>query len=115
MMSDSINPVVAKWMENKVLMTRGGSGTLALIAGQTLSRADVVANSEVIGPVLQEYGTRLSVDILEYIVDQFFSLARPRGKKPIDRSFAVQQIEDFYWLLETVCVILNRFLMLEVG
>ena len=79
--------VVGAWMEDKVLLSRGGFGQLCQTANnKCLTRADVVANAAILGPILEHMGAKLSVDTLTTVVDDFFNRARPRGKKTVSRS-----------------------------
>ncbi len=77
------SPVIAEWMENAQLMNRGAVGQLALVLRKGLSRGDVVANADVISPILKHCGTSPSLDDLARLVERFFALARPRGKPSI--------------------------------
>ena len=77
-------PVVEMWAQSKVLMNRGSVGKLALVTNpKCIDRADVVANADVLIPVLKFHGTRVTIDLLAEQVELFFAFSRPRGKPPI--------------------------------
>lgn len=79
-------PVVAAWMADPILSVRGSAGQLATVAGKKLRRSDVIANGPAVAAVLKHMGVRLSIDALQPLVENFFFLARPRGK-PLVSSF----------------------------
>ena len=86
-----MSPIVEEWSSSTVLMNRGIHGRLVLADPEAkgLNRADVVANSDVIIPVLKYVGVRTTIDQLCVFVEHFFSYARPRGKPPISRFLDV--------------------------
>ena len=77
--------LVGDWMKLDAAVIRAASGQIALVSSQPITRSDVVANCDIIGPVIDRLGLRPSVyTILEH-VEVFFALARPKGMKPISR------------------------------
>ena len=86
-------PVVEMWAQCPVLVNRAAVGKLALVTKPTcIDRADVVANRDVIIPVIKFHGTRVPVHLLTDVVDQFFNYARPRGKPPLGRASAIGRL-----------------------
>ena len=78
-------PVVEMWAEATILMNRGATGRLALTKhNKAIDRADVVANADVVIPVLKFLGTRVTVDQIKEHVELFLAYSRPRGKPPLN-------------------------------
>lgn len=83
-----VSPVVDSWVAVPVLLNRGGLGKLALVANvKCIDRSDVLANADVIKPILKFYGTRVTINMLAEQVEMFFAFARPRGKPPVASYF----------------------------
>lgn len=64
---------------------RGAAGGLVL-AGKKLRRNDVIVNAPVVGPALKHLGARVSIGVYASVVEDFFLLARPRGKAVVSSS-----------------------------
>ena len=78
------SPVVEMWAESPTLMNRGAVGRLTLVTNpKLLDRADVVANGDVISPILKFLGTRVTVHMVQEHVELFFEYARPKGKNHV--------------------------------
>ena len=75
-------------MENPVLTNRAGSGILAILPRNHLSRSDLVVNADIVVPVIRYYGLRPSVDAIATEVAGFFLMGRPAGKPPVKRDTA---------------------------
>lgn len=90
------SPVADAWLANKLLSARGAVGQLVTVAGASLTRADVIANGSVLGPLLFHMGAKVSIDALTTIVEEFFFLARPRGKPPLSRSLLAIICQECY-------------------
>lgn len=80
-----VHPVARMWLANPALSIRGAAGGLVL-AGKKLRRSDVIINGPVVGPALKHLGARVSVGMYASVVEDFFLLARPRGKSVISGS-----------------------------
>jgi len=78
--------LVNDWMQLDSLVARAAHGKLALVSAKPITRSDVVANADVVAPVIQHLGLRPSVHTILEHVELFFTLARPRGKKAVPRS-----------------------------
>ena len=78
------SPVVEMWAESPTLMNRGAVGRLTLVTNpKLLDRADVVANGDVISPIIKFLGTRVTVNMIKEHVELFFEYSRPRGKNHV--------------------------------
>lgn len=73
-------------MKCDAVVSRAAAGRIALVSVTPITRADVVANCDVVGPVIAHLGLRPSVHAILEHVELFFHLARPRGMKPLSRS-----------------------------
>ena len=78
-------PVVEAWLADPMLAARGAAGQLCTVSDKRLKRSDVIANGMAIAPVIKHMGARLSIDALQAVVENFFFLARPRGKPTLSR------------------------------
>lgn len=91
-------PVVEMWANAQVLMNRAAIGKLALVTNRKcIDRSDVVANGDVIVPILKYHGTRVTIQLIQEQVEQFFAFARPRGKAPLPRNLTNRSI--FCWVM----------------
>lgn len=78
------SPVVEMWAQSPTLMNRAAAGKVALVGDhKCIDRADVVANGDVIAPVLKFLGTRVTVHTIKEHTEQFLAYARPKGKAPL--------------------------------
>ena len=75
------------WFKLGGLAERGAGGRL-VIAPAALTRSDLDFNWDVVGTAILHMGTRSGVDQFQPHVEQFFSLARPRGAKPVTSDTA---------------------------
>ena len=82
------SPIVQAWAESETLMSRAAAGRLAL-TGERMTRKNLVANEEVVIPVLKHCGLRVTVAQLLEHVELFFGYARPKGKPDIPRSLSL--------------------------
>ena len=83
------SPVVADWMNHRVLVNRAELGQILVVTDAgTLSRKDLVGNSEALIPILKHMGLRPSIDLISLQLDMFFYWARPRGRPNVPRPFA---------------------------
>lgn len=88
-------PVVESWALCPVLVNRAAVGKLALVAKPTcIDRGDVVANRDVIIPVIKFHGTRVPIHLLCEMVEQFFNYSRPRGKPPLAGTSAIVNVRE---------------------
>lgn len=80
------SPCCKMWSEAPVLMNRAAIGRMCLVTNpKAVDRKDVVANADVIIPILKFCGTRVTVDIITDHVEIFFHFARPKGKATLPR------------------------------
>ena len=78
--------LVEDWLKIEAAVIRAASGQIALVSTQPITRSDVVANSDIVAPVIDRLGLRPSVyTILEH-VEVFFALARPRAMQAVSRA-----------------------------
>ena len=81
--------LVDDWLKIDAAVMRAASGKIALVSTRPITRVDVVANSDLVAPVIHRLGLRPSIHIILEHVEVFFALARPRNMKPVSRSWTV--------------------------
>eukprot|EP00435_Cladocopium_sp_Y103_P053987 s473_g17.t1 len=60
--------LVGDWMKIEAAVMRAASGQIALVSSQPITRSDVVANCDIVGPVIDRLGLRPSIHtILEHV------------------------------------------------
>ena len=89
------------WFGNPILATRASMGKLVMLTRDHLCRGDVVINSIVLIPVIQQLGLRPSVDAICHEVDRFFALGRPAGKPPVRRTMS--NIKRYHLWVQAMC------------
>lgn len=74
-------PIIRSWLDIPDVAARAALGKLADVGKDGLTRECVSANADILEPLIQEFGTRPSINQVMDVVGRFLFLCRPRGRK----------------------------------